>query len=219
MTKAAPCWLAFLRCRMKPDDIAQRAPWITDVELEQLQSDANDLSNEQLGKLIHLTWDERIACRVWFLPACDVTPEEASRLQAERDRANARKRQAERRESMKTMRHTSKRDDAVLRMLRNLPRLPMSGGLEPMAGWTPVSTLVKEAKRCDAFRRPDGRPISNLREPVHRVLQTLKEHGQIEIEQRPGVRGMVMYVRLAAQELAPNVAYLRTKVTDLVSAA
>jgi hypothetical protein len=68
-------------------------------------------------------------------------------------------------------------------------------------GWLPVSALVKEAEHCNAFRRPDGYPLSNLRDAVHVVLKTLKANGQIDMAEQPGQRGMVMYVRLAAREL------------------
>ena len=69
------------------------------------------------------------------------------------------------------MRHTERREEAVMRMLRNLPKVPLSGGLDPMSGWTRVSELVKEAGHCNAFRRPDGCETEQLREPVHRVLR------------------------------------------------
>jgi hypothetical protein len=193
--------VAFLSCRLKDDDAKQRAPWITDSDLENLKSEASGIELKQLGKLIGLTWDERIACRVYFLRASDITQEEANRRQAERNRENERKRQKEHRESMVKMRHyTSKRDDAVLRMLKMLPRIPLSAGLDPLSGWTPVSALVKEARRCDAFRRPDGRQQTNLRVPVHRVLKVLEANGQIEMTERPGPRGMVMLVRLVDLE-------------------
>ena len=76
-----------------------------------------------------------------------------------------------------TTRHTAKRDDALLRMLATLPT--------PLSGPIPVSALVKEAKKCDAFRRPDGRRLRNLRDAVHSVLKTLKAHGQIEMTEQP----------------------------------
>lgn len=110
------------------------------------------------------------------------------------------------------MRHTNKRGETVQRMVRNLPCVPLSGGLDPTSGWTPVSTLVKEAEHCNAFRRPDGRPLRNLRETIHREIKKLKANGQMEMMQQPGPRGMVAYVR----ERPSNVTYLRTKGTDLV---
>jgi hypothetical protein len=127
--------VAFLRCRLSADDAKERAPWITDDELRKLQSAASGLEHiKELGRLIELTWDERMGpCRVYFLPACDVTPLEASRRQSDRNRENARKRQIRFRESKMTMRHTSKRDDAVLRMLKALPT-PLSG-LIPATCW------------------------------------------------------------------------------------
>jgi hypothetical protein len=187
--------VAFLRCRMRTDDVKERAPWITDNELQKLQSDASEIESiKELGELIGLTWDERMGpCRVYFLPACDVTPLEAACLQSDRNRENARKRQIRFRESKMKMRHTSIRDDAMLRMLATLP---------PISGWTPVSVLVKEAKRCDAFRRPDGRKLAprSLRKTVHRVIEVLKAHGQIETTEKPGARGMVTLVRLVDLE-------------------
>jgi hypothetical protein len=60
--------------------------------------------------------------------------------------------------------------------------------------------LVKEAKRCDAFRRPDGHRLRNLRDAVHSVLKTLEAHGQIEMTEQPGARGMVTLVRLVDVE-------------------
>jgi hypothetical protein len=185
--------VAFLRCRLSVDDAKARAPWVTDSELKELQRVASELKDiKQLGKLIGLTWAERMACRVYFLPACDVTPLEADRLQADRDRENASKRQARFRESKMTTRHTAKRDDALLRMLATLPT--------PLSGPIPVSALVKEAKKCDAFRRPDGRRLRNLRDAVHSVLKTLKAHGQIEMTEQPGAYGMVTMVRLVELE-------------------
>ena len=119
------------------------------------------------------------------------------------------------------MKHTSKRDDAILEMLRTLPKpLVYQSGSAPLKGWMPVSALMKEAQHCRAFCRPDGQLMwASLRKPVHRVLETLEASGQIETTLLPGIRGMVMYVRLAARELGSNVTYLRTKVTESVSAA
>jgi hypothetical protein len=187
--------VAFLRCRLSADDAKERAPWITDSELKELQGVASEMTDiKQLGKLIGLTWAERMACRVFFLPACNVTPLEASRLQAERNRENGNKRQIKFRESKMTTRHTAKRDDAVLRMLATLPK--------PLLVSVPVSALVKEAKKCDAFRRPDGLKLTpgSLRKTVHRVLKTLKANGLIEMTERPGARGMVTMVRLVELE-------------------
>jgi hypothetical protein len=191
--------VAFMRCQLMDDDAKERAPWVTDDELKKLRRKARRLTLEQIGTLISLTYAERMACRVFFLPACDITREEALRRQAERNRENARKRQAKLRESKMTMRHTSERDDAVLRMLTMLPTTTLGG-------WTAASVLVKEAKRCDAFRRPDGRRQrdSAMRKAVHRVLETLKAHGQIETTEQPGARGMVTLVRRVDMENGPK---------------
>lgn len=195
---------ALLWCRISVDDARERAPWITDGELRKLQSAADELKRNQLGEMINLTWDERIGHRVYFLTACDVTQEESNKRQAERNRENARNRQIKYREARTKMRHTAKRDDAMLRMLTMLPPIPHSGGFDPMSGWTSVSALVKEAAHCNAFRRPDGRPLRNLRDAVHAVLRTLKAHGQIEITEQPGARGMVLLVRRADLEAGEN---------------
>ena len=180
--------LGFLWCGLSTDNAKERAPWLTADELESLQLEARCLTLNELGKLIGLKNKERYDCRVFFLAASNVTPEEAARYQAERDRENARKRQMKLRQSREKMRHTIKRDEAVLRMLTTMPT-PSS--------WTPVSALVTKAKRCDAFRRPDGRPLSNPRDAVHCVLKTLKTHDQIQMTEQAGARGMVCMVRLA----------------------
>jgi hypothetical protein len=213
--------MAQLRCKLKDDDAKERAPWITAASLETLKRQAKKIDFKKIGELVGLKHRERWhdAVKMFSWPACDISPEDAERYRRNREREMTNKRQKKFQESIKTMRHTDRREESVLLMLRNLPRVPLSGGLDPMSGWTPVSDLVKEAERCAAFRRPDGRPQSQLRKPVHRVIETLKANGQIETAQRPGTRGMVMYVRLTARELAPNLTYLRTKVTDLVIAA
>ena len=209
--------MAQLRCRLQDDDAKERAPWITDAELVALKRQAKKLDFKKIGELVGLKhlerWHDDVKMFSW--PSCDISPEEAARFKAERDRENARKRQARKRESIVKMRHTDKREEAVMRMLRNLPKEPLSGGLDPMSGWTRVSALVKEAENCNAFRRPDGQRMwASLREPVHRVLRTLKANGQIEMALQPGQRGMVAYVRLAARELASSVPSLRTTVSD-----
>jgi hypothetical protein len=178
--------LAFLWCDLKADDAMERAPWLTADELESLELEARCVTKSELGKLIGLKNKERYDCKVFFLAASDVTPEEAARYQAERDRENARKRQMKLRQSREKMRHTTKRDDAVLRMLAAKPN-----------SWTPVSDLVKEAGHCNAFRRPDGWGLRDVRSAVNRAIKTLEAHGQIEMKQRPGMRGMVCVVRLA----------------------
>ena len=207
--------MAQIRCRLKPDDAKERAPWMTDAELETLKRQAKKIDFKKIGELVGLKHLERWhdAVKMFSWAACDISPQEAAHFKAERDRENAAKRQAKKRESIVKMRHTDRREGTVLRMLRNLPRIPLCGGLDPMSGWTPVSALVKEAEHCNAFRRPDGRPMQcALRKAVHRVLKTLKANGLIEMAQQPGPRGMVAYVR----ERPSNVTYLRTKVTDLV---
>jgi hypothetical protein len=210
--------VAQLRCRLKDDDAKQRAPWITDAELDALRRQAKKIDFKKIGELVGLKhlerWHDDVKMFSWA--ACDITPKEAASFKAERDRENARNRQAKRRDSMVKMRHTDRRNEAVLRMLRNLPKpLLYQIGAAPLKGWVPVSALVKEASDCHAFRRPDGYPLSNLRNAVHLVLKTLKANGQIETIEQPGKFGMVTYVR----ERPSNVTYLRTKATDLVLAA
>jgi hypothetical protein len=213
--------MAQLRCKLKDDDAKERAPWITDAELVVLKRQARKIAFKQIGELVGLKhlerWHDDVKMFSW--PACDITPREAARFKAERDRQNARKRQAKRRNSVVKMQITNKRGDAILEMLKVLPKpLIYQTGNAPLKGWVPVSALVKEAADCNAFRRPDGYPMEcSLREPVHRVLRALKASGQIETTERPGQRGMVMYVLQSARELGSNVTYLRTTVTDFAS--
>jgi hypothetical protein len=197
-----------------------KTPWITDAELEALRRQAKKIDFKKIGELVGLKhlerWHDDVRMFSWA--ACDISPQEAARFKLKRDRENATRRQAKRRDSVVKMKHTSKRDDAVLGMLRTLSKpLVYQAGMQspPLKGWLPVSALVKEAEHCHAFRRPDGYSLRNLRNAVHLVLKTLKDSGQIETMQQPGPRGMVMYVR----ERPSNVTYLRTKITDLVSAA
>jgi hypothetical protein len=197
--------VAFLRCRLKPDDAKERAPCITDAELVALKRQAKKIDFKKIGELVGLKhlerWHDDVKMFSWA--ACDISPQEAARFKLERDRENAAKRQAKRRDSMVKMKHTAKRDEAVLRMLRTLPKpLIYQSGSAPLKGWLPVSALMKEARHCNAFLRPDGQLMwASLRKPVHRVLETLKANGLIETTLQPGIRGMVMYVRLAAREL------------------
>jgi hypothetical protein len=212
---------AQLRCKLKIEDAQERAPWITDAELAELQRQAKKIPFNKIGELVGLKhaerWHDDVKMFSWA--ACDISAIDAARFLTERQRKQSAERSKAYRDNKETMRHTAKRDDAVLQMLKILPKEPHCAGLNPMAGWTPVSALVKEAKHYDAFRRPDGYALTNMRNAVHLVLKDLKANGQIEMVQHPGMRGMVMYVRLDAQELAPNVTYLRTKVTESVSAA
>jgi hypothetical protein len=161
-----------LRCGLRADDAKERALWIADGELRKLRRAARRLPLWQFGKEVALTHVERMASQVYFLPACDLTLEEAARLQEERDRENARRRRRRFRERIAMMRHTAARDDAILRMLK-MPRPAWADA------WMSVSELVKEADRCEAFRRPDGRWLRNARDAVHCVLGQLERNGQI----------------------------------------
>lgn len=91
---------AFLRCKLKPDDAKERAPWITDVELKTLKRQAKKIDFKKIGELVDLKhlerWHDDVKC--FFVPACDISPQEAARFKAERDRENAAKRQAKRRD-------------------------------------------------------------------------------------------------------------------------
>src|ERR1700761_3814186 len=82
--------LAFIFCGLKADDAKERAPWLSDDELEALQLEARCLTLNGIGAMIGLRYEERMDCKLFFLAACDITPAEASRRQTERNRENAR---------------------------------------------------------------------------------------------------------------------------------
>src|SRR5262249_18516241 len=61
--------------------------------------------------------------------------------------------------------------------------------------WAPISTLVELALQSRAFRRPDGLPLRNLRQIIHRVVKRLEEKGEVEISEERGTRGTILLVR------------------------
>jgi hypothetical protein len=115
---------AQIRCKLKDDDAKERAPWITDAELVALKRQAKKIAFKDIGELVRLKhlerWHDDVRMFSWA--ACDISPQEAARFKLERDRQNAAKRQAKKRASIVKIRHSDKRNDAVLGMLRTLPK-------------------------------------------------------------------------------------------------
>jgi hypothetical protein len=193
--------LTALLCLGLTDEAADaQAPWITAAELHGLKRKARWLKWDMIGALIQLTYAERQACKLWRFMPCDVSAEEVKRRRSEKRAAAEAKRKKRKREELRNerdaMRQTNKRDDAVLRMLDltgkdyHSPDAP-----PPYCHWLPVSELVKQAKRCDAFRCPDGSRPRDLRRLVNRTVEKLKAFGAIETKLKPGKRGPVLWVR------------------------
>ena len=80
--------MAQLRCRLKDDDAKQRAPWITDAELETLKRQAKKIVFNTIGQLVGLKhlerWHDDVKMFSWA--ACDITPTEAARFKVDRHR-------------------------------------------------------------------------------------------------------------------------------------
>ena len=187
------------------------AQWCA-AELDGLKRQAQYMKWNNVGTLIGLTYEEREECKLWRLQPCDVSPDEVKRRQANR-RAKAdkerKKRQREQKHSEREkIQVTKNRCEAVLRMLNDEDLLfptksrviPPPRPYHPLTyqGWAPVSRLVELATKSRAFCRPDGHPLSDLRNAVHRALKRLADTTEIETQLVPGQRGMIMLVRKTA---------------------
>jgi hypothetical protein len=195
--------MVLLRVGTTTESAMENAPWLTEAELKALRKAARKIPWKQIGKVIKLTYAERMAHKLFQWMPVDVSPEEVQRRQKQRDRENDRKRKAKKRAKNKELRDmlskSNDRKSAIVRMLAGLDA-PRPGILPPgerlNGDWTVVSALVKRAETVRAFRRPDGRPLRNLRDAVHCTVEQLKQDGMVETEMWPGVRGQVCFVRL-----------------------
>lgn len=198
--------LAALLCFGLTDESALAdAHWCA-AELPMLKARARRLKWCDVGKLIGLTYDEREACKLWIANPVDVPPEEVKRRRCDKrkaaDKARKKRQRDQLRDEREGMRAASKRCDAVLRMLelrnRAFPRKPGACNVpRTVAGWMPVSALVELAANSRAFRRPDGRPLRNLRDAVHCTVKKLVSHSVIETRLESGPRGSVLLVKAA----------------------
>ena len=177
--------VALLRFKLKPDDAMEIAPWLGPAKLKKLRTKARLIPFNDIGKLICCTYAEREDCKLWFLRPCDVPWEEVLKLQAEKNRKKARERQRrkrqQRQERRDAMQNVDRRDDVIMHILT--------------MDWTPVSALVRKARKWRVFCRPDGTPLRNLRDAVHFTLRQLEKHDAIKIDLRAGPRGPVCFVR------------------------
>ena len=204
--------LTALLCFGLTDESAiQDAPWCA-AELEGLKRQARRWSWRDVGKLINLTYDEREDYKLWILDPCDVSRKEVQRRQAEKqakaDKERKKRQRLKQREDREAMRSTNDRRGAILRMLNDISLLfpERSGVVSPprshspftYQGWAPVSRLVELAKQSRAFRRPDGKPLRNLRDAVHCTVKGLANNGAIATRLEPGQRGSVLLVKAAA---------------------
>jgi hypothetical protein len=201
---------AFLRFGLTDESAIEHAPWLDQAELRKLQRKAKYMKWRKVGALIRLTYAERETCKLWILDPCDVSPEEVKRRQDEkrktRDKDWRKRKREEQRKEREKMRAANDRGDAMLQMLdmgeRAFPRKP---GIAPprfYGDWMLVSALVELAKLSRAFRRPDGSPLRNMRQTVHRVIKQLVDTGMVDTMRAPGKRGTILLVKKAAEKPA-----------------
>jgi hypothetical protein len=196
--------MVMLRVGTTTESAMEMAPWLTtEAEVKAKRKAASKIPWNEIGKLIKLTYAERMAHELYCWMPIDVTPEEVRERQKERTRQKnrewKRKDRAKKRRMHDMLSNTNDRKDAILRMLAgaDAPRPGIHKPGERLDGdWTVVSALVKRAETVRAFRRPDGRALRNLRDAVHCTLELLKQDGMVETETRPGMRGQVCFVRL-----------------------
>jgi hypothetical protein len=206
---------ALLRFGLTDESAIEHAPWLDQAELRKLQRKARRMKWREVGALIRLTYEEREACKLWIFPPCDVSPEEVKRRRDEkckmRDKDRRKRKREQQRKERQEMQAASERGPAVLRMLKAgesmlFPQKP--GIISPprphwsYCGWLSVSHLIELAKQSRAFRRPDGEPLRNMRQTVHRVVKQLGDIGTIETKLVPGKRGTILLARKAAEKPA-----------------
>jgi len=191
---------ALLRCKLGGEAAMAAAPWLEPAELLALQRTARRLWLHDIGKLVHVTYDERQRGSLWVLRPCDVPWDEVQRQRRERsvkaDRERKRKKRQEQRERREMIANTPRREDAILLMLST-------------TDWMPVSEMVRRARTLrrirhgelyrrgtiEAFRAFGGGALSSLRKLVHRTLDRLEALGSVETDLRQGTRGLERFAR------------------------
>jgi hypothetical protein len=201
---------ALLHCGLRAEDAMERAPWLDPTELPALRREARKFAFDDIGPLIGLTYAERERLKAWRFWPSDVPREEVarrqSRCEAEKSRERQRKHRRKLRDERERMRDEPNREEAVLEMLQLEEPWPRRSGCCPphlvrlLDGWITMPALVAMARYCRAFRRPDGRPLRNLRDAVRVALRRLHEQGKVELSERDGKRGRIILARLSGAE-------------------
>ena len=191
---------ALVRCKLSGEAAMEAAPWLEPAELQALQRAARRLRLHGIGKLVHLTYDERQSGRLWLLRPSDVPWVEVQRRQRERrvkaERERKRRKRQEHRELREMIANTPRREDAILLMLS-------------ITDWMPVSEMVRRARTVrrirsgeiyrkgtiEAFKAFINVSLSSLRKLVHRTLDRLEAVGSVETDLRQGTRGPERFAR------------------------
>jgi hypothetical protein len=205
--------MLLLRTGTTTESAMESARWVTDErELKALRKAAGKIPWQQIGELLKLTYAERMKHKLWQWMPVDVPPEEVRRRQKQRNKDMACERQRKQRAKNKKLRemisNNTDRRDAIKAILLGSEARPR-GFIPPEllvlpGGWTHASALIERAKTVRAFRRPDGRPLRNLRDAIHGTLKQLKADRVIETKTVPGVRGNVLLARLADAGVTAN---------------
>jgi hypothetical protein len=196
--------IALLRFGMADADAIRLAPWLTDSELRACKRKAPYMKWGDVGPLIKLTDAEHEGIkkkRLRHLTPYDISAADLKKRSADRANEKAAKRSQKYRQKLrderKAMLTTDKRGDAVMQMLDFIQtgkdfRGP--GCPPPYCYEAPVSALVEQAKKSDAFGGVSPRAVRTL---VHRTVKKLKALGRVKTKLKPGKRGPVLWVSLS----------------------
>jgi hypothetical protein len=184
---------ALLRFGLTDEKALKDAPWCK-ADLTKLKRQARRMKwRDDVGKLIGLTFAEWKEAKLWILRPIDASEQDIEDWRKEQRKNNdaerKRKKRDKDREEREATRQSNKRNDTVLRMLKAEKVFPAFGG------WTTISALVKQARKCVAFRCPNGSPPRGLRVLVHRTVKRLEALGLVETKLIAEKHGKVLYVQ------------------------
>lgn len=201
--------VALLRLGLSDDSAVHMALWpLEPPELRKLRRVARRVRwkelGDVLGRILRLTYDERLEAKLFFLWPVDVSREEVQDRQRVRNLERRREKRRQKKGEREMMRKNGSRREVLMALLTD--------------SWSSVPELAKAAGAYEAFRRPDGKaigiswnspritasgsmrsvspgPTGGLRVVVHRWIDKLEVEGLVETELRPGIRGQVRYAR------------------------